>query len=477
MKNNKTRHNLTERLQDKGPKRILALDGGGIRGAITLGFLEKMESILRQRHNNPDLLLCDYFDLIGGTSTGGIIASALAIGMSAGEIRQMYLDLGGQIFGKKRKPWVIGGARKLLKANYDHSPLEKQLHNIFGDTVLGDQEKIRTGLCITAKRADTFSTWALINHPGGKFYQYNKDIRLVDALRATSAAPTYFLPKTIRVGGQEIGAFIDGGVSLANNPAFLLFLVATLNGFPFQWSTGEDKMLITSVGTGVFKKKIKPEKVPKMGPLDWASNIPELFMEDAQYFNQMLLQAMSDSPTARFIDLEVGNLSNDFLFGKKMLSYFRYNVNLDNRTPAEKKRAADGHKFFKLDEYGFQFSEDQLTSLRQMDRAENRFTLADIGKAASIEVLPEHFPPAFDLTDNPRDVLLFKTFERPALPFRKAVKRPIPIEACQMDKPFRVESMEGIVEGQPGDWLMRGVKGELYVCSKDVFEKTYDLES
>src|SRR6187431_1106664 len=91
-----------------GPKRILALDGGGIRGALTLGYLKKIETILREKEGNPNLLLSDYFDLIGGTSTGSIIATALAIGKSVDEIVKLYMDLGGKIFGEKRdwwKPW------------------------------------------------------------------------------------------------------------------------------------------------------------------------------------------------------------------------------------------------------------------------------------------------------------------------------------------------------------------------------------
>jgi patatin-like phospholipase/acyl hydrolase len=63
------------------PKRILALDGGGIRGVLTLEYLEAIEALLRQRRNDPDLLLSDYFDLIGGTSTGSIIAAGLACGV------------------------------------------------------------------------------------------------------------------------------------------------------------------------------------------------------------------------------------------------------------------------------------------------------------------------------------------------------------------------------------------------------------
>ena len=77
---------LVDRLSSSGPKQILALDGGGIRGALTVGFLARIEQILRERHGRPDLLFCDYFDLIGGTSTGAIIAAALSIGMSADEV-------------------------------------------------------------------------------------------------------------------------------------------------------------------------------------------------------------------------------------------------------------------------------------------------------------------------------------------------------------------------------------------------------
>jgi patatin-like phospholipase/acyl hydrolase len=75
---------VLERLTSLGPKRLLALDGSGIRGAITLGFLEQMARLLRARLKREDLKLYDYFDLIGGTSTGAIIASGLAIGMPVG---------------------------------------------------------------------------------------------------------------------------------------------------------------------------------------------------------------------------------------------------------------------------------------------------------------------------------------------------------------------------------------------------------
>ena len=85
---------LLDRFTSLSPKRILSLDGGGIRGALTLGYLERIESILRQRYKNPNLVLSDYFDLIGGTSTGAIIAASLAIGKSAAEVKEKYFAFG-----------------------------------------------------------------------------------------------------------------------------------------------------------------------------------------------------------------------------------------------------------------------------------------------------------------------------------------------------------------------------------------------
>ncbi len=121
---------LVDRLSSSGPKRILALDGGGIRGALTVGFLKRIEQILRERHGRPDLLLCDYFDLIGGTSTGAIIAAALSIGMSADEVTRSYLEFGGEVFNDRADPFGLPRLG-LLRGRYKLGAAQAQARGIF----------------------------------------------------------------------------------------------------------------------------------------------------------------------------------------------------------------------------------------------------------------------------------------------------------------------------------------------------------
>jgi patatin-like phospholipase/acyl hydrolase len=376
------------------PKRILALDGGGIRGALTLGYLQRIEDILRKQHGDEkSFRLSQYFDLIGGTSTGSIIAACLAIGMSVNEIKTMYMNLGDKIFAKKYKWWKIFEIDDLIKASYNSKPLEEELQNVFGSDTTLASDRILTGLCIVAKRADTNSVWPLINHPDGKYYDSvdgrNKDILLWKAVRASAAAPTYFLPQIIDVGGGlSEAAFVDGGVSMANNPSLQLLMVATMNGFPFKWKWGEDNLMIVSVGTGMGRWKKIPADVKKNTLLNWASQLPDMLMQDASWQNQMLMQWLSNSPTAWEIDQEIGKLDTDSMGsskkGKGLISYLRYNIWLDATTigPLMNK----------------QYSPKEIDGLVEMSNAASRFELYDIGaKAAAKEVSDTHFPDTFKI--------------------------------------------------------------------------------
>jgi len=176
-----------------GPKRILALDGGGIRGVLTIQILRRIETILRERQPaalRAQFRLSDWFDLIGGTSTGAIIASGLAIGMSVDALDALYRRLGEAIFDES---WFRLG---LLRAKFSEQPLRAALKSAFGSIQLGGPE-LRTGLAIVTKRIDTGSPWVLHNNPRGRHYSErnddgsaaNADYLLRDLVRASTAAP------------------------------------------------------------------------------------------------------------------------------------------------------------------------------------------------------------------------------------------------------------------------------------------------
>ncbi len=374
---------LLERLDAKAPKKILSLDGGGIRGALTLGYLKKIEEILKAKQpKNKNFRLSDYFDLIGGTSTGAIIASLLALGKEVDEITELYMDLGNKIFGEKRNWWNPLETYKWLKANYDYKGIAEGLKLALGaDTTIGS-DKIKTGLCIVAKRADTNSVWPVINHPRGKYYDRvhskNKDLLLWKVVRASTAAPTYFAPQLMDVKEDQHAAFIDGGLSMANNPALTLLMAATLKGFPFQWPMGADNLLLVSIGTGYPEFKKQVGEIDESTMLSWAANIPDMLMQDASWQNRILLQWLSKSPTAEIMDAEIGDMGDDFLSGTPLISYLRYNFGITKNN---------------LNALGFEgeFTDQDVMSIADMAKAKNKELLYEIGYRASSVIKPEHF--------------------------------------------------------------------------------------
>src|ERR1019366_7887011 len=373
---------LLDRFNKPGQKKILSLDGGGIRGALTLGYLKKLEDGLKAKiPDQPDFRLCDYFDLIGGTSTGSIIAASLAIGKTVDEITKLYMDLGGKIFGEKRNWWNPMETMKWLKANYSYKAMEDGLKFAYGDLTLGSKE-LKTGLCIVAKRADTNSIWPLINHPNGKFFDSdlgkNKNIPLWQAVRASSAAPTYFAPQMISVMEDQQAAFIDGGLSMANNPSLTLLMIATLRGFPFHWEMSEENLLMVSVGTGysVFKKYGKKDE--DFNKVSLGAKIPDMLMQDASWQNRVMMQWLSNSATADYMDMEIEKMDGDYLAGKPVISYLRYNFRMTEND---------------LNNLGFKriFTAADVKSLTDMSNSSNRQLLYQIGWKASDTIKAEHF--------------------------------------------------------------------------------------
>lgn len=379
-----------EHLFSPGPKRILALDGGGIRGIVSLQFLKLLEERLRQRHRADDTFrLCDYFDLVGGTSTGAIIAAGIALGFSAAELEAMYLDLGRKVFDSR---WYRKG---VMVPKFPAEPLREALEEKFGDVRLGDSG-VRTGLAIIAKRLDTGSPWVLHNNPRGRYFERrpgstavpNKEYLVKALVRASTAAPTYFQPESIKVAAGVEGAFVDGGVSPHNNPSLQLLMLASLSGHALGWPLGADELLLLSVGTGSWEMDLTERQVMKMSAAKLGVLSLKSLMEDASALNEQLLQWLSRSPTGRVIDREVGDLTADVLGGgAPWLTYLRYEVWLEPEWLEET--------------VGKKYTGKQLRALREMDNPENLDALAEVGREVAPRLMEEsHLPASFDLPDS-----------------------------------------------------------------------------
>ena len=359
---------------------MLALDGGGVRGIISLAFLERIEALLQARSGNPDFRICDHFDLIGGTFDLRIIATGLAFGHSVTHLIELYLRLSRESF--QRRHWLSG----MLAPKFRAESLAAAIRVQFGAETLGS-EKLLCGLAIVAKRLDTGSVWLFHNNPRGLFFSVqgtdanavpNRDLLLADLIRASTAAPSYFEPEFIEVARGIKGAFVDGGVSPHNNPALLLMMLATLKGYGFRWPLGADRLTLVSIGTGSPTHLPLAKSVSHMPAALLAVTALRSMMQDCNWLNQALLQWMGTSPTLWPIDSEMGDLAVDQLGENPLLHYLRYDAPLSVIWLEAK--------------LGLQLTPTQVAALEALDRPELAPRLLDIGRrAAESQVLAEHF--------------------------------------------------------------------------------------
>lgn len=410
---------IAERLTAPGPKRMLALDGGGVRGMISVGFLERIEEILRQRHGRNDYVLADYFDMIGGTSVGSILATMLALGWPVARVRREFGDAADDIFG-----WTSHAGLGLLWPRFSDRQLCRHMTRILGDARL-DSELFKTGLAIVAKRVDSGSPWVVYNNPHTKYWDDrtsptgrvtvgNRHFRVADLIRASTAAPTYFKPHRIQLfdRGDEKdrwGHFVDGGISPYNDPSLLMFMMAGIRGYRLggveadaqsdadklgiSWRLGRTKLLIISVGTGDFRYEIRSRGFRPAAL--FGGNVLRGMIADAQSTTLKTMQWLADpkdreNPMKPWsINGEVGDLRFDTL-GELIgapdgfLSYARYNIRLENEWLRTKLSLKP-------------LSKRRIRNLQRVDDPCELPTYQLLGRlAAAKQVTPDDFPWQFD---------------------------------------------------------------------------------
>jgi len=313
-------------------KRILALDGGGIRGVFTLEVLLRMQTLLRKHTGSEKLVLSDYFDFISGTSTGAIIAAGLSWGMNVETILDIYVEHGKTMF--QRVPWYRP-LRRMFVSRFEAKPLSDLLKRTFSEDTEGhppallSTKKLKTLLLVVVRNETTGSAWPLTNNPNAKYADLsrpdcNLHIPLWKIVRASTAAPVYFDPEQIQLG-DRLQIFVDGGITAYNNPALITVLTATLPCFNINWETGPDKIRMISVGTIRVLSAAFGTQMKKMNLAYNLPRIPMALMQGIAQEQDFVCRCIGQCMHGEKLDSEIGDLIDASLPGPKSFSYVRYN--------------------------------------------------------------------------------------------------------------------------------------------------------
>lgn len=285
--------------------RILSLDGGGIRGIISCVILKFIEEQL-QIHDHPNAKIGDYFDLIAGTSTGGILASVILFPdengkakFSVQEALDLYAEKGDSIFDISIWRRIINPFG-LFNEKISETNLEKQIESVFGNLEIKDfiKPSLITAYDIEARHAKFFTSHDAKTTQLENFY-------VKDVCRATAAAPTYFEPAKIKSLYNQEFILVDGGV-YANNPALCAY--AEARKIPFEDITKDkDKknyptikdMIIISVGTGTLLHPYHYEDFENAGKLKWITPLIDILLssnvETVDYHLRKMYETLSRS--------------------------------------------------------------------------------------------------------------------------------------------------------------------------------------
>jgi hypothetical protein len=256
-------------------KRILSIDGGGIRGIIPLTALMALE----KQTGKPAY---EHFDMVAGTSTGSIIAGGLARGLTASRILELYQEAGPAVF---RRDWILW-VTSLFSYKYRNAPLYELLKKYLGDTTLNESP---IDLMLTATRVSDGFNWYFVKDNAANA-QTTGNLKLTDCITASAAAPTYFEPWDV----PTIGACVDGGVGIAGNPVYQTCVEAFY--YTPVGTYSPESTVIVSLGTGFFPTHAKPANI-----IEWVQYIVgELLDAPSQQQTDIVLRHFATSPTYRW---------------------------------------------------------------------------------------------------------------------------------------------------------------------------------
>ena len=276
---------------------ILCLDGGGMRGILTIQLLKKLEE-------TAGIPCYELFDMVAGTSTGGIIAGLITTGHSAADIETMYINLVTQVFDEK-----LLGNRFINPPAFSKEKYRGLLKNVVSDITLenacalNDLDLMITAQDIAAAEETFFSCF---KQDDGSYYGTYKNVLLRGVMEATMSAPTYFYP---------LERFLDGGTTTYNNPSLAAFMEsvsysrvdknANLSAYKIS------EITLFSFGTGISRQFIKPTQTINPHGIDLVFWLNWLMTETGQDASAMQVNTFRSPMISKTIDFRRFQISLD----------------------------------------------------------------------------------------------------------------------------------------------------------------------
>jgi patatin-like phospholipase/acyl hydrolase len=280
--------------------RVLSVDGGGYLGLATAAFIRGIE-------HHFGLSFHEKFDLFCGTSTGAIIALALATGMSGAEVVELYKSFGPSVFPyQTRFRRYLNRTKGFLLARYDNAPLTTILQDRFGDMTLGDLYARSKMALITAFNVTT-GTPRIFKTDHSQNLSRDGDLKLRDIALASSAAPI-FLPLVRVTNPREdiTETFCDGGV-VANHPALLGYVEALT-----ELAIPPDRLRLLSISTPRtdLGEGVASTRSLRRGLVGWRKSFPSMFIDSNSIISHEILRRLVKlhiSPGPRYLRVDMPN--------------------------------------------------------------------------------------------------------------------------------------------------------------------------
>lgn len=278
-------------------RKILCLDGGGVKGLFAAQILAELESAAGEP-------LYRYFDMLSGTSTGAIIAAGLALGIPASQICSLYIEHAAEIFPQSKR--ILRGIRRICGSKYTNQALSNQLMLIFQNATIGD---CKTRLLIPSYNLSTGKVQVFkTSHSEDLRFDYKR--KLVDVLLATTAAPTYLPPYR-----TSTGTYIDGGIG-SNNPSLLALVEAV--SYRCQWPREDIYLLSLGCTESIALATTGRERMGGLNVLKLIS----LFMNAESQYSHNIVQILLD--TERYLRIDPVDRANQSSLDKPTPDALRY---------------------------------------------------------------------------------------------------------------------------------------------------------